>query len=247
MKPDRAESLDSTNADDRAAIHSKQRRTLEAIFRHPTASNLEWMDVVELLNKIGTMDRTVSGEYDVHVGGEHHLMRKPHTKDLAGTELIDLRQFLQKAGWSPQAPSEAQARPDPSPPTLMVVVDHHETKIYRIDPMSGNVSTQEIHPYDPHKFLHHLSHKGQAKEKGQRAPEDPTFYKRIADAVAAGGKIIVVGHGIGKSNAAGHLIEYLRTRHRETYRRVVNELNADLSSVTLPQLLGLAEQALVPA
>ena len=247
MKPDKAEARERTESGNRAAIHGAQRRTLEAIFRHPAAHNLEWMDVVELVDKIGTMDRTASGEYDLHVGGKHHLMHKPHTKDLTGSEVVDLRHFLQDAGWSPEAPSEAASHPDPASPSLMVVVDHHGAKIYRIDLASGDASRQEIRPYDPHRFLHHLTHKGQSEEKGQRAPEDITFYQRIADAVAAGGKIIVVGHGTGKSNAAQHLTEYLRTHHRETYERVVSELTADLSSITQPQLLVLAEQALAPA
>lgn len=129
----------------------------------------------------------------------------------------------------------------------MAVVDHHGTKIYRIDPASGGAPGLEIRPYDPHGFLHHLVHKGQSEEKGQRAPEDITFYKRIADALAAGGRIVVVGHGTGKSNAAHHLTEYLRTHHSETYQRVISELTADLSSITLPQLLALAERALAPA
>jgi hypothetical protein len=246
MKLDKTEARDLSNAGNRASIHSEQRRTLEAIFRHPTTSNLEWMDVVELVGKIGTMDRTANDKYDLQVGGKRHLMHKPHTKDLTESEVIDLRHFLKEAGWSPEAPSEAQTHPDPSAPTLMVVVDHHGTKIYRIDPVSGDASRQEIRPYDPHGFLHHLVHKGQSEEKGQRAPEDTTFYKRIADALAAGGKIVVVGHGTGKSNAADHLTEYLRTHHRETYQRVVSELTADLSSVTLPQLLVLAQEAMGP-
>jgi glycerol dehydrogenase-like iron-containing ADH family enzyme len=87
-------------------------------------------------------------------------------------------------------------------------------------------------------------HKEQSRARGQRAPEDHQFYKEIADAVAVGGKIVVVGHGAGKSNAAHHLIEYLRAHHTETYQRVVREVVADLSSITDPQLLELARQAL---
>jgi len=56
-----------------------------------------------------------------------------------------------------------------------------------------------------------------------------------------------VGHGTGKSNAARHLTEYLRTHYRETYQRVAGELTADLSSITQPQLLALAGHALAPA
>jgi hypothetical protein len=39
-------------------------------------------------------------------------------------------------------------------------------------------------------------------------------------------------------------VEYLRTHRRETYLRVVREIEADLSAVTTPQLQQLAEQAL---
>ena len=247
MKLDKAEARDHAEAANRAALHGAPRRTLEAIFRHPAAHNLEWMDVVELVGKIGTMDQTASGQYDVQVGGRHYLMHKPHTKDLTGSEVTDLRHFLQDSGWSPNATSEAVPHPEPAAPDLMVVVDHHGAKIYRIEPASGDRSEHAILPYDPHHFLHHLAHKGHSQEKGQRAPEDITFYQRIAAAVAAGGRIIVVGHGTGKSNAAEHLIEYLRTHHRESYQRVVSELTADLSSITLPQLQVLAGQALAPA
>ena len=122
----------------------------------------------------------------------------------------------------------------------MVVIDHHGAKIYRIDEASGDASNQEIRPYDPHHFLHHSTHKGQSREEGQRAPEDAGFYKQIAEALSAGGRILIVGHGTGKSNAAQHLIQYLRTHHSETYQRVVGEIAADLSAITAPQLLKLA-------
>jgi predicted transcriptional regulator len=39
-------------------------------------------------------------------------------------------------------------------------------------------------------------------------------------------------------------MEYLRTHRHETYQRVVREMEADLSAVTPPQLLQLAQQAL---
>jgi glycerol dehydrogenase-like iron-containing ADH family enzyme len=125
----------------------------------------------------------------------------------------------------------------------MVVVDHHGAKIYHIQPGSGDPSPHAIAPYDPHHFLHHLTHKDQLREEGQRAPEDPGFYSGISDVLAAAGRIFVVGHGKGKSNAAWHLLEYLRMHHRETYQRVVHGVDVDLSAVTTAQLLELARQA----
>jgi hypothetical protein len=244
MKNDEVEPPQEAPSRERAALHGVHLRTLQGLFRHPPAHNLQWRDVVALMEKIGAMHQRDSGEFAFDVGGEHYVMHKPHTKDLSSAEVVDLRHFLQHAGWSPQGHASAATPPHPAPPALMVVVDHHGAKIYRIDAAFGDASKREIRPYDPHHFLHHLTHKGQSREQGQRAPEDPGFYEQIADALAAGGPIVVVGHGTGKSNAAQHLTEYLRTHHADTYLRIVREIGADLSATTAPQLLALAEQAL---
>jgi hypothetical protein len=247
MKPNDSGSELQGTSPVRVAIHGAHLRTLEALFRHPTAHNLEWMDVVALIEKIGAVQEKGGNKFSFAVGGEHYLMHKPNTKDLTGSEVVDLRHFLQRAGWSPETPSQPAARAEPTAPTLMVVVDHHGARIFRIHPASGNGLQLEVTPYDPHHFLHHLSHKDQLQERGQRAPEDADFYHRIGDALAAGGRIVVVGHGTGRSNAAQHLTEYLKTHHRETYQRIVREMSVDLSAITPPQLLALAAQALDPA
>ena len=47
-----------------------------------------------------------------------------------------------------------------------------------LSPDSPKLAYEEIKPYDP--LLHHLTHKDQSRQQGQRAPEDSTFYDRIA-------------------------------------------------------------------
>ena len=239
-----SENLEGAPSKDLSAVTGSNRRTLDAIFRHPLAHNLGWNDVVALLEKIGEVEEKANSEFSLRVGGKRHLMHKPRTKDLTAPELIGLRQFLLQAGWSPEPPPQAVVPPGPAAPSLMVVVDHHGARIFDIDVASDDASKHVIKPYDPHHFLHHLTHKDQSRERGQRAPEEPSYYEQIAQAVVAGGSIVVVGHGAGHSNAAHHLIEYLRAHHRETYQRVVREVVADLSSITQPQLLDLARQAL---
>jgi hypothetical protein len=241
---DESENGREADSQRRAAIHGKHLATLEALFRHPAAHNLEWMDVVALIEKIGTVGQKGDNKFTFDVGGEHHLIHKPHGKDLTSSEVADLRHFLQRAGWSPGAPFQAAGRSEPVALSLMVAVDHHGARIYRIDIAPNDSSKREIKPYDPHHFLHHLTHKEQSRERGQRAPEDAGFYKQISDALATSSRIVVVGHGTGKSNAAQHLTEYLRSHHPEIYQRVVGEVGADLSATTTPQLLELAEQAL---
>jgi hypothetical protein len=244
MESDEGSSAEASSAEGYAKIHGAPLKVLESVFRHPTAHNLEWMNVVRLMEKIGTVQVEGNDRFAFAVGTERHVMHKPHGKDLGSSDVADLRRFLSRAGWALGAPPAAVAHSVDEPPTLVVAVDHHGAKIYRIDPSGGNASKREIKPYDPHHFLQHLAHKGQSREQGQRAPEDPGFYKDISVALAAGGKIVVVGHGTGKSNAARHLAEYLQSHHREIYQRIVREVDADLSAITPPQLLELAEGAL---
>ena len=202
------------------------------------------MDVNALFENIGAVHRRTNEKFALDLAGEQLVVHKPHTKDLTGSEVADLRHFLQRAGWSAAGPSQTPTRRDSGPATLMVVVDHHGAKIYHIQPGSGDPSPHAIMPYDPHHFLHHLAHKDQLREEGQRASEEPGFYRQISDVLAAAGKILVVGHGKGHSNAARHLLECLRTHDRETYQRVVREIELDLSAVTTAQHLELAGQAL---
>jgi hypothetical protein len=243
VKSDESESGPEAVTPGRPGLRAAHRRTLEALFRHPTAHNLEWMDVLTLFESIGAVHRKADEKFALHLAGEHYLVHKPHTKDLTSSEVVDLRHLLQRAGWSAAGPSQTAARPDLEPATLVVTVDHHGAKIYRIAPGSGDSAPHSITPYDPHHFLHHLTHKDQLRKEGQRASEDFSFYSRIGDTLAGAGRVLVVGHGKGKSNAARHLLEYLRTHHRETYQRIVREIEADLSAITTPQLLELARGA----
>jgi hypothetical protein len=244
MKPAETHADAAATALDLATIKGRHRHTLEALFAHPLPHNLRWNDIVGLIGAIGSCQEKSNGEFVLEVAGKRHLMRKPHDKDLTSSEVMDLRHFLQQAGCSPDPSSQPPARPDPAAPSLLIVVDHHGTKIFQADVSSADTSDHVIRPYDPHHFLHHLVHKDQLRERGQRAPEEPAYYEKIAAAVASGGKIVVVGHGTGKSNAAHHLTEYLKSHHRETYQRVVREIDTDLSSITIPQLLDLARHAL---
>jgi hypothetical protein len=236
--------IQAPQAGDLASLSSNDRRTLEGIFRHPMQHNLEWSHVVSLVEKIGSVEPKANNAYAFKVGHERHIMHKPHTKDLTSPEIIDLRHFLTRTGWSPEQAPAAEAAPNVTAPSLLVTIEHHEAKIYEIDASAKDAAEHVIKPYDPHHFLHHMRHKDQSRERGQKHAEDTSFYVRIAEAVAAAGRIVLVGHGKGASNAAHYLAEYLREHHRDIYARVVSELSTDLSSLTDPQLLALGAHAL---
>ena len=76
------------------SVTGAHRRTLEAIFRHPAAHNLEWNDVMGLIGSIGQAQERDNNAFMFEVAGKRHLMHKPHTKDLTSSEVGDLRHFL---------------------------------------------------------------------------------------------------------------------------------------------------------
>eukprot|EP01037_Dinobryon_pediforme_P004308 gene4308-4358_t len=235
---------------DRSTLPKRCGATLEALFRHPLAHNLEWSDVIALFEHLGTAAVKPHGEIVFAIGTEHLRMHRPHGKDIDPADLMALRHVLQRTGWSPVS---AQAAPLPStpatphpatPPDLMVVVDHREARIYHLEISAVDIADHVIRPYDPHHFLHHLSHRDQPNERGQRTPEDHQFYVRIAEAIADAGKIVLVGRGHGHSNAAQHLAQFLRNSHPATANKIADVLNEDFAALTAPQLLDLGRRAL---
>lgn len=239
-------------ARDPTTLSRANRRTIAALYQHPLSHNLEWSRVVTLFERLGSVDQKSHDMVAFSIGDEHHELVKPHGKDLTASDVMTLRHMLTRAGWSAEPPTGraaavATAGHDGacSPaPDLLVVVEHHEARLYHLDIQSADLVDHVIRPYDPHHVLHHLSHKDHSRERGQRAPEDPSFYERIAEAVAQAGRIVVIGHGEGQSSAAHHLMESIHQHHPETFQKMVCEVVADLSSLTAPQLLSLGRRAL---
>lgn len=224
-------------------LSASDRGTLVTLFEHPTAHNLTWAAIVRLFGHLGEVEEKTNDEFAFHVGGDHLTIRKPHTKDLTAPDVLDFRHFAARLGWSPNQELKPTALGASAALSFLVVMDHHEARIYLIE-ADTDPTKSVIRPYDPHHFLHQLSHKDQSRERGQWAHEDASFYERIAQTVAKGGKIVLVGHGDGKSNAAHHLANYLDRHHHQAYSRVTREVVADLSHTTEPQLLEIARRAL---
>ena len=238
-----------------AAVHSPQVRvwprlaeppplTLEGLFHRPVSQRLAWHDALELIETIGDVEYRDNDTLILHVGDIETTVHQSHGKDLRKDELTMLRTFLQRAGLPVDgyttAPHDITAQAN----SLLVLVSHHQAKIYPIDANLRAASGRETTPNDLHHFLHHLPHKDQDRQHRQRAPEDPDFYPHIAVALAHAEQIVVVGQGTGHSNAAHHLVEYLAAHHPETLARVVSELVVDVPRVTPAQLQEIGQQAL---
>lgn len=219
-------------------------RTLEAIFRHPVARNLAWSDALHLIEGLGAVRQEPNGRLLFAINEHRDVFHQPHAKELTADEIAHLRKFLEAAGVRPGAIEviDEDQEPRAAMPDMVVAVDHHQTRLFTIEGRSESART--LRPYDPHHFLHHLSHRQERELRGQREGEESSYYADIAAALAPAGRIVVLGHGTGHSNAAAHLEEVLRAKHPETFRRIAAIRAVDLSATSEPQLLALALHAL---
>jgi hypothetical protein len=208
--------------------------------------NLSWSEAVELIEHLGKVQPHGNDEFVFVVNGQSVFFKKPHTHDLGVEEVSRLRKFLKEAGRDANksgSPIEQPAYPS----RMIVVIDHHAAHVYEDLGGSRPADEHKVQPYDPYHFHHHLIHRKEAHYRGERVPEEDSFYEEIAKDVTPATEIVLIGHATGKSNAADFLNEYLKTHHPDISRRVIATESADLSAVTEPEIEVLARRHMIAA
>ncbi len=82
-------------------LDGRHRDTLRRIFEHPTSHNIEWHEVMSLLEAVGTVNVHHDGKVAVEVGPEREFLEPPAGKDVDDQMVVDLRRMLRGAGYSP--------------------------------------------------------------------------------------------------------------------------------------------------
>jgi hypothetical protein len=80
-------------------LSSHHRDTLLQIFQHPTSHNIEWHDVLSLLEATGTVEQEHDGKYHVRLGDTVEVITKPKHKDIDVQQVVDLRRIYTAAGY----------------------------------------------------------------------------------------------------------------------------------------------------
>jgi hypothetical protein len=84
-----------------AHLSSHHRDTVERIFSHPPNRNIEWREVISLLETIADVTHEHNGKLKVTLGPETEMFPAPHGKDVDIQILVDLRRMLTQAGYAP--------------------------------------------------------------------------------------------------------------------------------------------------
>jgi hypothetical protein len=84
-----------------ADLTHHHRDTLEKIFTHPSSGNIEWRQVLSLLEAVGTITEEHNGKVKVALGRETEVLQPPRGKDIDKQMIVDLRRMLTAAGFTP--------------------------------------------------------------------------------------------------------------------------------------------------
>ena len=79
-------------------LDAHHRKTVEKIFSHPTSHNIQWHDVLSLLEAVATVEEGHDGRYKVTLGPETETFDTPRGHDIDTQMVVDLRRMLKGAG-----------------------------------------------------------------------------------------------------------------------------------------------------
>ena len=194
---------------------------------------------MELIQHLGAAESHGGDEFAFVVGKQRAFFKRPHSHELGVEEVSRLRKFLKEAGPNGDTKNATQ------PQRIIVVIDHHAAHIYQDVDGTRPGDEVTVRPHDPFHFHHHLVHRKEAHYRGERVPEENSFYEEITKDLVAANEIVLIGHGTGKSSAVEFLMTYLETHHSEIAQRVRAVETADLSALAEPEIEEIAKKHMI--
>jgi hypothetical protein len=163
-------------------------RTYNTIFQHPITHNLEWRAVRSMLENLCKVEEESNGNLRVTRNGQWIVLHPPRSKDVSeADEVMALRHFLEKS-----EPAAAVATGTET--HWLLVIDHHEARIYRSE-MEGSVP-RRILPHEPTDYFRH-AHNSKDFARGREKPDPNSFFEPVALELAAAGPVLIFGRGKG--------------------------------------------------
>jgi hypothetical protein len=208
-------------------------RTYNTIFQHPVSHNLEWRNVRALFKHLGEVVEQPNGNLRVTRNGQSIVLHTPRTKDVAEVEeLMELRHFLERSEKAPPEAPEGESH-------WLVVIDHHEARIYRSE-MHGTVP-ERIMPHEPSDYFRHAPN-SKDFSRGRERPNPNSFFEPVAAALKGAGKILVFGTGKGTGSEMEQFVAWLGHHHPDMAARVVGSIVVDEHHLSEGQLLSRARE-----
>lgn len=121
---------------------------------------------------------------------------------------------------------------------VVVTLTQNEAKVWATGVGKGS-QVEKIHK--PSVAEHH--HSRIDIKPVSSAKENPTtiaFFNSICLAVQSASEILLIGHGVGKSSAMVHFIQFTERKHPEVAKKIADAIDLDLAALTEPEILAAA-------
>jgi len=79
-------------------LDGRHQATVEKIFSHPVGHNIQWHDVLSLLQSLDAVAEVNGDRYTVTLGAETETFDAPRGHDIDEQQVVDLRRMLKGAG-----------------------------------------------------------------------------------------------------------------------------------------------------
>jgi hypothetical protein len=219
--------------DTKSLLSGAHLRTYEKIFQHPVSHNLEWREVRSLFARLGDVVEDARGKLSVAHNGQSLVLHVTQGKDVADmAELMKMRHFLERC-------DEPAAAADPGEVHLLLVIDHHEARIFRSQ-MHGAVP-QRITPHGPDGDARHAEG-SQGFARREEKPDPNSYFDPVAKAMKNADKILVFGSGTGNSSEMDQFLAWLKIHHADLAGHIVGSQVVDAHHTTEAQLLARARK-----
>jgi hypothetical protein len=227
---------------DTTHLDRHHRRTAQAILSHPVSHNIEWRDVLSLLEAVGDVSEEHNGKFKVSVGGETEMLHRPRGKDVDEQILVDLRRMLGAAGITAERLRERAdiaAEPAVTEPCghVILVIGYHGADLYPTDAKNG--APARILPEDPRGRLRAMHHKADSPEGWYGSIQD-SWYAELSEALRPAAQVLVIGNGKGHSAVTRQFRQYLAEHDHDLMTRIVGSIECDDEDMTEAQVLALA-------
>lgn len=124
----------------------------------------------------------------------------------------------------------------------IAAVDFHSTRIYALD-SPDHSAPERVVADDPRKRFHNVYHH-HGNVDGTYLDDSDVYWGTLAKALESADKILLLGHGTGKSNASHHLVTYIEKHRRDLAAKIVADVRADIDDLTDEQVLRLGQHIL---
>lgn len=82
-------------------LSGRHQDTLRHVFNHPMSHNVEWRELLALLNEVADVKETSEGSFKVASPGQKVVLSRPRGKDVDPRDLETARHFLEALGLRP--------------------------------------------------------------------------------------------------------------------------------------------------